>query len=644
MKILLIYPNEPGDVEFKTVKVASYMEIKALFAPHALAAIAALTPERHDVTIFDEAIHGPAEKHLENNQYDIVGLHLTTNLLKRCLNIGAHVRKNYPHSYLIAGGIGLSSISDDQQKVFQTVFHGEAEESWPEFLEDFENGKPEKIYRKISHPDMSKVPIPKWELIADDLKKYAAVSIQTTRGCPFDCNFCNVIYTYGRKMRCKTVDQVIEEVKLLQKLKVTAVFFADDNFVGNRKFAKEILYRLKELNNSFDVPILFMTQLDITIANDDELLELLADCNFVQLMIGIEAVDPVTLKEMNKLQNLTLDIPKAVRKIQSYGLLVTAHMIVGADTDTMKAFDYTEEFIINNGITEYLLHPLMAPLGTKLWYQLKKDGRLIDYDRINDDFTDIVSNIIPKQISRIDLMRGMIEFWKKLDSVRGTAKRIGYYLNHIDRIPKVSQPSLKGMFTLRKLIYSTLGHFMFKADKEDRQAFFFLFLKTQRKSKVLISRFIYVYTNYLMNRYRAQLYTEILEQQIRIEKTDPTVIVPLDTQTPIPESIFTFSKEIFNATYSILRETLDTKPKLYNAAIETITDFSNVFGKDLTEFDGYQRKNLKQCAARVLNTGEWKKEKYPDNGEPKLPEDKPPAGFFMQMFNSLDSNIRFNSN
>lgn len=641
MNILLISPSEFKDIEFKTVTAAPFMKIKALFAPHALAAIAALTPKKYEVKIFDEAVHGSVEEHLKTNTYKLIGIHLTTNLLKRCIEIGTHIRDNYSESYLVAGGIGLSSIPAEKVSVFQTVFYGEAEETWPVFLADFEKGKALSKYRKLSYPVMAKVPIPRWELIADDLKYYATVSIQTTRGCPYDCDFCNVIYTYGRKMRCKTVSQIIEEVKLLESLGVKAVFFADDNFIGNRKFVKEILKELKFLNNSFDAPLLFMTQLDITVANDDELLGLLADCNFIQLMIGIETVNEVTLTEMNKLQNLSVDIPKAVQKIQSYGILVTAHLIVGFDSDTSESFANIENFINQANITEYLLHPLMAPAGTKLWYNMKRDSRIIDYDLINDDFTDIVSNIIPKNMTREELMSGMLDFWSRLNTVESNASRVSLFIENINRIPDVQKPNFKGFWKMKGLIFNAIGFFITKADKKDKEAFFDLFKQVRKKSIILVSRFMYMYTNYLMNRYRAELYAKILVQQIQIEKKDPSVIVTLDNITPIPENVLKHSNEVFKETYIILRKSLDISAKLYNAALETITDFINQFGNEFVILDEFQKKNLISCATRVLNNGEWKKEEYTQNNDFILPEYDPPKAFFKQMNNNLDNNLRY---
>lgn len=639
MNILLISPCENNGVEHKAVLAASYMKIKSLFAPHALAALAALTPSRYCVKIFDEAIHGPVEEHLMSNEYSLVGIHLTTNLLERCLQIGGYVRENCTNSYVVAGGIGLTSIPEGKVSIFQSIFYGEAEETWQEFLNDFEQGKPKAKYRKIKHPEMEKVPIPRWDLIADDLKYYATVSIQTTRGCPYDCNFCNVIYTYGRKMRCKTVNQIIEEVKFLEHLGVKAVFFADDNFIGNRKFVKEILKELKGINNSFDSPLMFMTQLDITVANDDELLELLADCNFIQLMIGIESVNTDTLKEMNKVQNLKVDTSQAIKKIQSYGMSVTAHMIIGFDNDSLKTFDDYEDFIYKSNITEYLLHPLMAPSGTKLWYKMKQESRIIDYNLINDDFMDIVSNILPKRITRVELMSGMIDFWEKMNTVASFRNRTEEFFENISRIPQVSKPNFKGFWKMKNLIFSTIDYFIRKAPKEEREIFFDLFKQVRKKSIVFISRYMYMYTNFLMNRYRTQLYGDILKQQIEIEKNDSSVIVTLDNKTPIPENILKHSKEIFYETYAILRQFIDKQTHMYHISLETITDFINLFGSEFISLDDFQKKNLEMCALRVVNSSE--KHYSVKNNEPILPSDKPPVGFFKQMYNNLDNELRY---
>lgn len=642
MKILLIHPLNPQDIEFKVAAAVSYLGIKSLFAPHALATIAALTPREHEIKIHDEAISGQIESStVINEKWDIVGVHLTTNQVGRCAQIAKYFEVNHPNTYRIAGGIGSAMISKDKTHSFQSIFHGEAEESWIDFLTDFQNKNPKPLYRRLSHPEMTMVPIPRWELIAENVKYYGTLPIQTTRGCPFDCSFCNVIYTYGRKMRCKSVEQVIEEVTLLNKLGVKTIFFADDNFAGNRKYTKEILRELTVLNNSFDIPLTYMTQLDITIAKDEELLELLADCNFVELMIGIEAIDPDTLKEMNKVQNLKDDIVESVKKIQSYGLTVFAHMIAGFDNDTPTVFDRTEAFFKETGITEYLLHPLMAPPGTKLWYQFKKESRVINTENLNSDTTDIIPNIIPKRMSRIELMEGIIQFWGNINKPESNLLRAKTFISNIKRIPEVKKPGFKGMKKMRHLIIGAFSYFLFKADKKDRKAFFELLQVMRKKSPSLINRVMFLYTNYLLNRYRIELYSEVMKAQIDAEKSDPSIIQALEPTTPIPDKIIEHSQEIFETTFHILRKSIETKDKIYNATIEAITDFSNKFGGEFQQLDDFQRKNLEECTVRVINIGNWKNEHYSEEKDTPLVGDKPPVGFFGELFNSLDSNIRY---
>lgn len=638
MKILLIQPCDINDIEYKVAVSAPYMGIKSLFAPHALATIAALTPQGNTIKIFDEAIDGTIEdSDILSENWDIMGIHLTTNLINRCKEIGEYFSKNAPDTYRIAGGIGATLISGKKIAVFQSVFHGEAEDSWQEFLSDFKNNTVKTTYKTLTHPDMIKVPVPRWDLIKDKLPYYGTVPIQTTRGCPFDCNFCNVIYTYGRKMRCKSVEQVIDEVKFLHDLGVNTVFFADDNFAGKRKYAKEILYRLKEVNNSFDVPLSFMTQLDITIAKDEELLELLADCNFVELMIGVEAIDPETLKEMNKVQNLKDDIQTSLRKIQSYGLSVFAHMIVGFDNDTMAVFDRIKNFFAEVGITEYLLHPLMAPPGTRLWYQLKKESRVVDTTNFNPDTTDIVPNIMPKKLSRVELMQGLLDFWETVNHPRENYNRALTFFNNINRIPEVKKPGFALFKKMSKYLFGTFKYFMFKAPKGDKKAFFALMNVIRKKSPALMNKLMFLYTNYMMNRDRTILYKEILLEQIRIEKENPDFIQALSPVTPIPDSIRQNSKDIFLLTYNQLREKLKVKDLLFSAIIETVTDYSNQFGDKLTNFDKYQEKNLENCVLRVLNTGEWKDIK---SELKEIAEEKFPAGLDNELLNTLDNNIR----
>ncbi|MBK8805939.1 MAG: B12-binding domain-containing radical SAM protein [Bacteroidales bacterium] len=642
MRILLIQPIVFTDVEYRVALSVPYLGIKSLFAPHALATIAALTPPEHEVVIFDEAIEGEIEKaSFTIKDFDIVGVHITTNLVDRCFQIASYFEVNAPKVYRVAGGIGISLISKEKTECFQSLFYGEAEETWVSFISDFIDNNPSKIYRKYTHPNMEQVPIPRWDLIKNNISKYGTVPIQTTRGCPFDCNFCNVIYTYGRKMRFKTIAQVIEEVKYLYSLGVKNLFFADDNFAGNKKYCKDLLKQLKTLNNSFKVPLTFMTQLDITIAQDDELLELLADSNFVEVMIGIESINVSSLLEVNKLQNTKNDITDAVLKIQSYGISVFAHMIAGFDNDTVDTFEHIELFFKKANLTEYLLHPLMAPPGTKLWYKYKRESRVIDVEStVLKNSTDIVPNIVPKSMSRVELMGGLLSFWNKVSDVEHNFLRAQAYIDGIQRIPNIKNPGIAELMKMRKEIFNTFIYFSFKANKKDRSAFLKLIRKMIKKSPLLVNRVIFLYTNYLMGVKRVKIYTNMLSEQIKNESKSDFSLNILNSDVPISENIIKNISEIFHFTSDIIIEHLTSKELAQDVLIESVTDFNDLFGADFIEFDTHQKQNLRVCTVRVINSGDWK-----GNKESKEKENVISKGLNLDnhqdLLNILDNNIRF---
>lgn len=241
MKILLISPGSYDDINSQITRAIPYLFAKAIFSPHAIASVAALTPSEHEVEIHDEYIRGPVEEILPDKSYDIIGISITSNQGKHCQEIAAHCKRLVPNAIVVVGGIGVENLIHQNQEFIDIVFSGECEDTWPQFLEDFKKGKYQRIYKNISKPDMTRIPPPAWELIREDIPLYNAVSVQTTRGCPFDCSFCDVIYTYGRKPRSKTIEQVLQEIRKLYEMNVQMIFVADDNFVGNKKYAKELL-------------------------------------------------------------------------------------------------------------------------------------------------------------------------------------------------------------------------------------------------------------------------------------------------------------------------------------------------------------------------------------------------------------------
>ncbi len=637
MKILLISPGSPDDIDSQITQGIPYLFAKTLFAPHAIAAVAALTPAEHEVVLHDEYVRGPAEEIIRANRFDIIGISITSNQQNRSLDIARFCKEYFPSSLVIFGGIGVEHLIHQEMPDVDVIFHGEAEETWPRFLEDLKQGAWPRVYKNISKPDMAKTPAPRWELLRDDLSSYTTVLLQTTRGCPFDCSFCDVIYTFGRKLRSKTIEQVLEEVRRLSALGVKMIFIADDNFAGDKKYTKDLLRQLIPLNNSFKTPIEFITQIDITIANDEELLTLLADCNFHSLMIGIESVNEQSLKDYNKQQNLRIPIREAVRKIQSYGMVVLAHMIIGADSDDTEVFRKTTEFITDTNIVHHLCHPLAAPPGTKMWYELKRAGRIIitDTGEIADK-TDIISNIIPKQMTRIEMFEGLAGYWENIYDPEKFTRRALTFIEGVQYKPKIKEPGLKDLWTLRKMLWRVFTFFMFDAGKDHKKAFFTILRATQKKGMYLLPKIIYIYTCYLVDYNRSMYDAKIARSHAQWERENGHKLVVDDHPIPVAEKIREHAVPIFQAAYERIRAKVPHKETLYTAVVSAMVDFNDRFGKTFERFDALEEEHIRDTCDRII-------QQLPPNGH-SSPDDMPltmPAGFTREMLDALDNAVRY---
>ncbi|MDD4603191.1 MAG: radical SAM protein [Bacteroidales bacterium] len=637
MKILLVSPGTARDIDGRITREIPYLFANTLFAPHAVAAVAALTPEEHQVEIHDEYSRGPADPILQKNTYDIIGISITSNQLKRSLYLAQFAKKHQPESLVVVGGIGVENLVAKNPDNIDVVFHGEAEETWPRFLEDIKTGKYLPVYKNVAKPDMTKTPAPRWELLRDDLPGYTAALVQTTRGCPFDCSFCDVIYTYGRKPRSKTIPQVLEEVKRLSTLKTKMIFIADDNFAGDKKYTKALLKELIPLNNSFRTPIEFLTQIDITIATDEELLTLLADCNFQAVMIGIESVSEASLKDLNKQQNLRVSISEAVKKIQSYGIIVLAHMIIGADSDDQEVFSRTAGFIAEANIVHHLCHPLAAPYGTKMWYDMKRKGRIIftDMEEISDKL-DIVTNIIPKQLSRVELFEGLADYWEDIYLPEKFKQRALAFIRDITYKPKIKDPGLHDLWRLRKMLFRVITFYLFDIGKEHRKAFFTIISKAARKGMYLLPKIIYIYTCYLVDYQRSLHDAKLAREYAQWERENPEKIRIDDTPIPVAEKIREEAASIFNTAWYHIRPRTSNKEHLLNTVISAMVDYNDRVGTSFETYDHFQEELVKNLCERALN-------QIPETGIAclgTLPSD-PPAGFTREILDALDNAVRY---
>jgi radical SAM superfamily enzyme YgiQ (UPF0313 family) len=306
------------------------------------------------------------------------------DVIQRCQKLGATV---------VAGG----PVFTFDYREFEGVDHfilNEAETTLPLFLEDLKNGHPKTIYQSNEFPDIAKTPVPQWDLL--EKQKYASMSIQYSRGCPFNCEFCSITQLNGRIPRTKSKEQFLAELEALFELGWRgSVFIVDDNFIGNRgKLKKEILPALIQWSGQRNHPFSFYTEVSINLADDEELVKLMVEAGFNMTFIGIETTNPQSLKECGKSQNLNRDMISAVKKLHNLGLRVSGGFIVGFDNDPPHIFEQMIQFIQKSGIVTAMVGLLNAPSGTRLFRRLKSENRLLKISSGNN--TDGTMNFIPK--------------------------------------------------------------------------------------------------------------------------------------------------------------------------------------------------------------------------------------------------------
>jgi radical SAM superfamily enzyme YgiQ (UPF0313 family) len=314
----------------------------------------------------------------------------------------------------------------------------EGEKTIPLFLDDFDKGTVKHIYKSVIKPDITKTPIPDWSLI--DINDYASLPIQVSRGCPYSCDFCDIIVMNGRVPRVKDAAQVIAELDALYATGWrSSVFIVDDNFVGNRKKVRLILQAIAAWMKQHNTPFLLSTEASITLADDIEIVELLKESNFSGVFVGIETPEEESLKSCGKYQNTGKDLREKVNFLQRNGLEVKGGFIVGFDTDTPNTFDKMIEFIQSSGIVTAMVGLLHALPKTKLYRKLKKDGRIISGASGNN--TDSTLNFIPVLNKEI-LIDGYKKILNTIYSPKNYYSRIIIYLNEYREIAAGSKLSL----------------------------------------------------------------------------------------------------------------------------------------------------------------------------------------------------------
>lgn len=436
MRLLLINPKLPESFwSFKWAVDRVVPHARTLNPPLGLVTLAALCPKQWEVEIVDENIESiPLDPCA-----DIVGVcGMGVQSLRQKELLTFYRKKGF---YTVAGGSYASLCPEFFEPFADTVVAGEAEYIWKDFCRDFERRRVQRLYQETGEVDLKDSPVPRFDLLK--IEKYKKVSLQFSRGCPFRCEFCDIIVMFGRKPRTKTLAQVEKELDLLRSLEVKNAFFVDDNLIGNKPAAKGLLRFLKDYQQTHDYQFRFGTEASLDLAEDNELLQLFREANFEWVFIGIESPDEESLKETGKFQNARQDILASVRKIYSHGIQVFGGFIVGFDHDTLSTFDKQFRFIMDSGIQAAMIGLLMALPKTPLYLRLAQEGRLIP--EANDaDNTSLGTNFIPKRMGYEEMVRGYHALYHRLLEDSNISARIRNKMRYL------TKPIYRGEYNFRE--------------------------------------------------------------------------------------------------------------------------------------------------------------------------------------------------
>lgn len=445
MNVLLVYPKIPSTF-WSFESALNFISKKSAEPPLGLITVAAMLPKEWSLKLIDMNVTELKDKEILWADYVFLsGMSVQINSFRDVIR-----RCNILNRKVVAGGPLATTQYQDFLGVDYFVLN-EAEITLPLFLEDLKNGNPKPIYFTPDFPVITETPLPMWELL--DIKKYASMSMQYSRGCPYDCEFCSITILNGRKPRTKTKEQFIDELNRLYELGWRGpISVVDDNFIGNKiKLKKEILPALIDWMKEKKYPFNFITEVSINLADDEELSDMLAEAGFNSIFVGIESPSLSSLEECGKDQNLKRDMVDSVRKLQEKGFIVSGGFIVGFDSDTETIFDEQIEFIKESGIVSAMVGLLNAPTGTKLFTRMKNEKRLLE--NFSGNNMDGSINFIPK-MNYSDLMRGYVKILKTIYEDKAYYLRVKKFLSAY-KMPEwgIKFPSPSEIKTFLKLIW-----------------------------------------------------------------------------------------------------------------------------------------------------------------------------------------------
>ncbi|MFZ3323788.1 MAG: DUF4070 domain-containing protein [Usitatibacter sp.] len=418
MKILLVYPRDP-DTFWSFRHVLAFVAKRAAFPPLGLLTVAAMLPADWELRLVDTNVAQLTDRDIAWADWVmlsgmIVHKDAAHEIARRCAVLRRPV---------IAGGPLFTTGHMEYPEISHFVL-GEAEGVIDDLVADVRAGQVKREYRAGAFPEVTRTPIPRWDLV--DVRHYVTMSVQFSRGCPFDCEFCDIVAMYGRVPRTKDPLQVIAELEALSRAGWRdMVFIVDDNFIGNKKRVRQLLQALVEWRERTRPTIGFLTEASINLADQDDLLDLMARAGFKKVFVGLETPVAESLEECEKVQNSKRDLVDAVHVIQRAGLEVMGGFIIGFDSDPLDIFSRQFDFIQRSGVVTAMVGLLTALPQTRLHERLARDGRLLA--RSIGDNTAAVLNFVPR-VDRERLLAGYRELMRSLYSPENYYRRVRVFL------------------------------------------------------------------------------------------------------------------------------------------------------------------------------------------------------------------------
>ena len=461
MKILFVYPQSPKTFWSFTYAL-KFISKKSSFPPLGLITIAAMLPESWEKKLTDMNTTALEDKDILWADY----VFISAMVIQKASARDVIDRCKLLHKKTVAGGPLFTSDYPDYDDVDHLLLH-EGELTVPQFLSDLERGTPKHIYTADSWADLSDTPIPAWELVK--LKSYATLNIQYSRGCPYNCEFCNITTLFGHTPRTKSVQQILRELDVIYEHGWRGgIFFVDDNFIGNRKKLKEeVLPELIHWMEEKRHPFSFLTEVSVNLSDDEELMCLMARAGFESVFVGIETVNEDSLAECNKNQNKYRNMVECVKKMQRFGLQVQGGFIIGFDSDNTTIFKRMIDFIQDSGIVTAMVGLLNAPKGTRLYQRLMKEGRISSNFTGNN--TDLSMNFTP-----IMELNKLLSGYQKIINTIYAPK---YYYERVANFLNEYRPMTVGMprFSLNKVFALLRANFRIGFLEKGRRYYWKLF-------------------------------------------------------------------------------------------------------------------------------------------------------------------------